>query len=272
MKKILVPVDFSDASRNATDYAAAFAKVFNAEIVLLYALFIPNPVGDFPGYIPLSLKDMQGEHEALLQGEIERLAEKTAVRTDGYVRMGTATVVIKDMVDELKPDLIIMGMKGAGKAGGVFGSTVTSSIRKIACPILVIPENEKYSPVNSICFAADFGKWPSLNSYKTLAQIIDQFKAVLKIVHVAKDSEHMSAEKISGKIKGDLLFEKINHQFHTVLNENVEKGLHDFITENPVDMLVMVAHQHNLFERLFGTVHTKSMTYQANKPLLILHD
>lgn len=272
MKKILVPVDFSDASRNATDYATAFAKAFNAEIVLLYALFIPNPVGDFPGYIPLSLADMQGENEAILQREIESLAKKTDVRTDAYVRMGTATVVIKDMVDELKPDLIIMGMKGAGKTGGIFGSTVTSCIRRIECPILIVPENEKYCPVKSICFAADFGKWPSPESYKSLAQIIDQYKAVLQIVHVATDSEHMSAEKISGKIKADLLFEKIDHKFHTVLNENVEKGLHDFIEANPIDMLVMVAHQHNLFERLFGTVHTKSMTYQANKSLLILHD
>jgi len=272
MKKILVPVDFSEASRNASVYAIEFAKAFNAEIVLLHALFIPNPVGDFPGYIPLSLTDMLQDNEALLQGEIESLSKNTDLRIDGYVRMGTATVIINDMVDEIKPDIIIMGMKGAGKTGGIFGSTVTSCTRKAPLPVLVIPENEKYSPVKSICFASDFGKWPSLSSYKTLAQIVNQSKAMLNIVHVAKDNEHMGAEKISGKIKADLLFDKIDHRFHTVVNADVAKGLHDFVSENPIDMLVMVAHQHNLFERLFGTVHTKDMTYQANKPLLVLHD
>ena len=55
MKKILVAVDFSEASRKAMDYAAALAKSFNANMVLLHAFYIPVPVGDAPGYIPLSL-------------------------------------------------------------------------------------------------------------------------------------------------------------------------------------------------------------------------
>lgn len=272
MKKILVPVDFSDASRNASEYAISFAAAFDAEIILLHALLLPNPVGDLPGYIPLSLNEMLEEHEALLQREIEWLGAKEKVKVDGYVRMGSAAAVIKNMAAGIKADMIIMGMKGAGKTGGIFGSTVTSCIRKIELPVLVVPENEKFKPVKNICFASDFGKWPSESSYKTLTLFISQFKSVLNIIHVTKDNDKMSTGKIYGKIRADLLFDKIKHEFHTVLHENIVKGLHEFITENPVDLLVMVAHEHNLFERLFGTIHTKSMAYHVTKPLLILHD
>ncbi|HET7116027.1 MAG TPA: universal stress protein [Hanamia sp.] len=35
MKNILVPTDFSAASRNAAKYAISFAKVYDAKVILL---------------------------------------------------------------------------------------------------------------------------------------------------------------------------------------------------------------------------------------------
>ncbi len=272
MKKILVPVDFSAASRNASEYAIAFVKIFKAEIVLLHALFIPSPLEDFPGYSPLSSDEMVQESEYLLRQEIEWLGKTADVSIDGFVRTGSLIEMINHMVDEIKPDFIVMGTNGVGKADGIFGSTVTSCIRIIKLPLLVIPENITFSPVKSICFAADFGKWPSLKSYKLLSQLLLQFKSPLNIVHVAQKEDKMSTEMISGKIRADLLFENVEHRFHTVLNDDVEEGLHEFMTVNKTDLLVMVAHEHNIFKRLFGTVHTKQMTYKSGIPLLILHD
>jgi hypothetical protein len=34
--------------------------------------------------------------------------------------------------------------------------------------------------------------------------------------------------------------------------------------------LVMVSRKHHFFERMFGTVHTKAMSYQTKIPLLVL--
>ena len=38
LKKILVPVDFSEQSRKALQYATSFAKQFGAEIIVLHVL------------------------------------------------------------------------------------------------------------------------------------------------------------------------------------------------------------------------------------------
>jgi hypothetical protein len=50
----------------------------------------------------------------------------------------------------------------------------------------------------------------------------------------------------------------------------VEEGINQFIETNPTDILTMVAHKHSLFQRLFGKVHTKIMSYQTEIPLLVL--
>ena len=71
-------------------------------------------------------------------------------------------------------------------------------------------------------------------------------------------------------MKTSLAFSKLNHQFHTINERNVEEGINKFIVKNPTNILAMVAHRHNLFERMFGTIHTYAMSYQTKIPLLIL--
>ena len=41
VERILVPVDFSESSRNACDYAIGLAQVLDAEIMLLHAYYFP---------------------------------------------------------------------------------------------------------------------------------------------------------------------------------------------------------------------------------------
>lgn len=272
MKKILVPVDFSDASRNATAYAASFAEFFDAEIILLHALLLPDPVGDMPGYIPLSLNEMQEEHEALLQREIEWLGAKSKIKADGYVRMGSSASVIKNMAAEIKADVIVMGMKGAGKTSGIFGSTVTAGLRMFKTPMLIIPEGAAFSMIENICVASDFANLPTTNRYKVLKEIASEFNAELHILHVQKPEAMMHAGEVSVKMGSDVFFDKIRHSFHTVEDSGVEKGIGRFIEEQKADILVMVAHHHNIFERIFGKSHTKLVSLQTRIPLLVLHD
>lgn len=271
MKKIIVAVDFSQASRKAAEYAAMFAKSFDAELVLVHGLFAPTPIGDLPGYIPVSLSQLIEENEASLQTEMEFLVDKFQVKVDGYVRMGTGSAVIKEIATEVNADLIIMGMKGAGEAGGIFGSTVTASLKKVKTPVLVVPVNASYFPIKRICYAADFENLPRPKKFHVLETIASKFDSEVKIVHVQKGNM-MHAGEISVKMGSDHFFERMNHSFHKVEDEDVESGISRFLEEHSTDLLVMVAHYHNIFERIFGTSHTKLVTYQTKVPLLVLHD
>ena len=75
------------------------------------------------------------------------------------------------MVNESKPDIIIMGMKGKGKSNSVFGNTVTAVARKSSIPILIIPENASYQSIDTITFATDFNTGTESDRYSLLMGI-----------------------------------------------------------------------------------------------------
>lgn len=43
----------------------------------------------------------------------------------------------------------------------------------------------------------------------------------------------------------------------------MDEGINKFIEKESTDILAMVAHRHNLFERMFGKVHAKAISYQT---------
>jgi nucleotide-binding universal stress UspA family protein len=272
MKKILVAVDFSDASQKAADYAAQLAKWYDASLVLIHAYYIPTPIGDAPGYMPLSIAEVQDENEGLLESETDRLEDKFQVSAEGLVKMGTASGVIKETAEEIGADMVVMGMKGAGQTAGIFGSTVTACIRKLKSPLLVIPQEASFTPMKHITFAADFLGKTNVDRFNLLAAIVQRSGAELAIVHVQKNDQQMDAGEIAGKIKTEIDLDKLNHSFHTVINDDIEKGIIDFMEKNPTEMLVMVAHHHTIFERIFGSVHTNLIAYKSKVPLMVLHD
>ena len=142
LRKILVPIDFSEPSRKALAYATSFAKQFNAELLLFHAVpLLPMPA---PIYLD------QGETEARLHEEATKqlaqwqkeLSSQVSVSAKAVVRHGTnAYDQIVTAATEYNIDLIILGTHGrAGAARWFIGSTAERVVRHAPCPVLVVRE------------------------------------------------------------------------------------------------------------------------------------
>lgn len=165
-----------------------------------------------------------------------------------------------------------MGMKGRGKSNSRFGSTTTTMMRISEIPLFVIPERVVFKPINTITFASDFDADKPLGNHIFFHELVEKYKSFIQILKVQKNEYAMTSENVSGKMETDLLLSKLTHRFFMIENNDVERGIHDFLASNPSDVLVMVAHKHSILKRIFGTVHTKEMSYQTKIPLLILQD
>jgi nucleotide-binding universal stress UspA family protein len=89
MKNIVVPVDFSDASYNAANYAAMMANIFNANIILVHAYINPSAIDDTPAHLlNQPEKELREVKEDQLYEYVEILRKKYTIRIEGVVREG----------------------------------------------------------------------------------------------------------------------------------------------------------------------------------------
>ena len=81
MKTILVPADFSDASRNASIYAAEFGKILQCEVILFHTYVVPIAIAsDIPTTIMMDSEVLKQETLDLLKKEAETVSEITGTK------------------------------------------------------------------------------------------------------------------------------------------------------------------------------------------------
>jgi universal stress protein A len=145
LKKILVPVDFSECSNRALDYALAFAGQCDARLILLHVV---EPAAYPESYmlVATALDDLNND---LLRRAERRLAELSRdkigdrVKCESLVRTGQAYAEIAAAARELEADLIILATHGyTGLKHVLLGSTAERVVRHAPCPVLTVRDPE----------------------------------------------------------------------------------------------------------------------------------
>lgn len=273
MNNILVPLDFSDASYNAANYAALLSNIFNTNITLIHAYMNPSAIDNMhANLINQPEKELWEVKEDQLNEYIEILRKKYTIRIKGVVREGMATPAILDVANEEDSGLIVMGMKGKGKSNSVFGSNTTSVMRKSSIPVLVIPEKVEFKNIEAVTLASDFDAETELSDYSLLRKIAFKNDAFIQILNVRKKGSELSEDEEEAKLNTALALENLKHKFYMIKDDKVDEGIEDFLEDHPSDILVMVARKRSLFERLFRGSHTRKMSYETEIPLLVLQD
>lgn len=141
--KILVPIDFSNYSKNALRYAANFAKRFDAKIYLVYVVEPIIYPSDFSmGQVTFPVADLEMNDKAT--AELETLAKAEIgedIKVETIIKTGKPFVEINETAREEDIDLIIIATHGhTGMEHLLFGSTAEKVVRKAPCPVLTIRE------------------------------------------------------------------------------------------------------------------------------------
>lgn len=143
IKKVLVPVDFSDYSKSSLRYAVSFAKHFNAEIYLIYVVEPVIYPPDFSmGQIAIPSIDVELDKRAF--EELNNLAKREIsqdVKSHVIIKSGKPFVEIIETAAAEDIDLIIIATHGhSGIEHVLFGSTAEKVVRKAPCPVLTLRE------------------------------------------------------------------------------------------------------------------------------------
>jgi nucleotide-binding universal stress UspA family protein len=146
IRKVLVPIDFSDYSKSALKYAVNFAKSFNAEMILIYVVEPIIYPSDFSmGQIAIPTINMEMDKRAA--EELEKLAKKEIskdLQVKTLVKTGKPFIEIIETASEEDIDIIIISTHGhSGVEHILFGSTAEKVVRKAPCPVLTLREPVK---------------------------------------------------------------------------------------------------------------------------------
>ncbi len=150
MKKILVPIDGSKASRKAAEQAISIAKQFGSVVKLVtvvnlpseekYAFFGVNVQNAFYANRKEMLKELINQESKMLSSIIRTL-DYADVKLDKLVLEGVAYEQILKLSKEENFDLIVMGRRGFSNIERFFIGSVTQRVISDAhCPVLVVNE------------------------------------------------------------------------------------------------------------------------------------
>ena len=142
IRRILVPVDFSEYSARALDDAIGLAKKLKAEVHLLhcYQIYPAGAVG-FPYNVAIP-DTYEREIREGASAHLARWLEKATaqgVRAEQHLAVDRPSHGIVALAEKLPADLIVIGTYGlTGLKHVLLGSVAERVLRHAPCPVLTV--------------------------------------------------------------------------------------------------------------------------------------
>lgn len=277
MKRILIPIDFSDNADRALAAAKIIANIESTQLIILHAyqpyitdVSLVPPVMGSTDFLPLSL-----ELEREFKDRLENYAK--TLRAEGYDALaiwsaGSIRSVVEEATKEHNPDLIVMGRTGAGGfLDKIIGSSATHIALEAPCPVMIIPPQVSPKRFNEVVYATQFEYEENdiLREVFILMKHLGSRISLLKVnadtqPDIQPDNQYIEQIKNEFPISGeDIVVRKASH----VIN-----GIEAYCDEIKADLLIMSSRERSFIEEyLINPSVTKRLVVHTHIPLLVFH-
>lgn len=275
IKNILVPIDFSECSKNALKIAIGLAKKLDAKIHMVNAVHINHPHPDFIGG---SLIDsIMIDYEIQVQDSFKELESEVIElkdvphETDRFISYLTDAIYTE--CEQKDIDLIVMGTRGDhDKIEHLIGTRSTDIIETSKVPVIVIPETTKTFEPKTIGFASDLSEVRNFEKLKLISNFAELYNASVMVFSIVDDPDKLTAKDHKTLKEFADRFKDYNCSARTVHGDSIIDGIKSFLKSHELDMLVMMPKKHSFFEKLFKKSVTKNIAIDIDIPLLSFHE
>ena len=273
VKKILIPTDFSYASKKALSHAAVLAEKTGAKITLLNVI---DPPFNFPTNVEGVIDYLQENAESHLEEMIELVQKKYPGKKftiKSQIRIGKPVSQILEAISDLNIDLVVIGSGADSPAKKVlFGSVSTDVILRSNKPVLAVPEksNETNVDYSQILFTTNFRQ----TDYKNLNLLVDfakLFDSTIDILHISNEKDLDSDIKFRGfkqLATDEQIYDKLS--FNYKIHQDAFEGISEYISENSISLMVMNRYKKSIVGLLVDKNYAKKLSIYSEIPLLVL--
>lgn len=276
MKRLLCPIDFSEVSLNALEFAVDIGEKENSNLTLLN-IFTPK---DFN--IILESEYLEQEYDNLLintetklqaiSNEIWKVSQKKGLLSCEHKLIpGKIVDVLLEVAEEEKSELIVIGTTGhSAYERKYIGGKAEKIIQHAHCSVLCVPENHSFHGIKKIVYATDYQEEDKL-AIQQLIDLASVLDAEVEILHISHHDDIID-KALYEEFKGELMqfVSTTNISFNWVVFNHVAEGLNAYMKGKDADLLVLLNKKLNFLETLFHRSLTQHLDKFTDYPLMIL--
>jgi len=276
MNNFIVPIDFSDASKNAARYAAHIANGVSDAHIILYNVFDAleygsdsSPLGtdeeedaSRKAIVELALGSVQTELATITNAKISLVAEENNRFLD----------TLEEYVVKNNIQLIIMGITGATRLGQIFmGSNTLNIVQRNIAPVIIVPPDAHSVSAKNVMLLTDFQDVEATIPVETVKSVLDLFKPRLHIVNV--DHEHyvqVTDEYKAERTKLENQLKAYNPEFYFIRLFDFIEATNQFVSDNNIDLILTFPRKHSFLSNMFKTTSTSKLAYHSHVPIVAI--
>ncbi len=277
LKKILIPIDFSETSLLAIEHAAFAAQLYKADLVLLHV--VEKYWEKFSVITPEIQVDVPVDFMESIEKKLEEMAgdirSKYGVKSDCITAVGSIFSEVMNISKEKEVDLIVMGTHGAsGIAEFFIGSNTYKVVTKAPCPVLSVQGTTTKFGYKDILLPID----DSMHSRQKVNHAVVLAKQFASKIHVLglpdKDFDEVEMKVFEVKLtqiqeyahKCGVLCDKAS-----VIGTNQAKMTLDYANSHQTDLIVIMTDQEeSITGRLLGT-YAQQVVNHSKIPVMSIH-
>jgi len=259
IKHILVPVDFSEFSTKAAEYALFLAEKFCARVTLFHAMVLfktdIKEKEHLESYEEV-IEKIEDKRFKKLQDHCKK-GEKKGVEVDSVLERGISEAdTILDHCSDGDYDLVVMGTHGrTGIKRWTTGSVAEKVVHHSPVPVITVHKDIKKFSIKNILIPDDFSDF-SLQAIEQGKGLAEVFEAKCTFLHTVMQREHELYYNISSK---PIL--ETNPQLKDIIINNIidrtgmkrDKAEYVVMEGTPYKIIVQYAEENNIDLIVMGT-------------------
>lgn len=294
---IIVPLDGSTVAASVIPHVVAMARATDAKVTLLHVMVEPSTTR--LGVDPVSWQLQKSEAQAYLDAVCERLTPLISLPPESVLLEGRTADRIIEYVRQSNSDLVVLSSHGqSGVSGWNVSSVAQKVIGRVGSSILlvrayqmagqpdadadlhyqriVVPLDGSARAEHVLPVATALAEWHNTQLY--LAHVVTPPALLQRMPITPEDSALVEQVVARNQSYAQRYLEQLQQRLRpephidVLTGENIAVTLHQFVSQQAADLLVMSAHGQSAQRQWpYGTLVTSFIDHGATS-LLVLQD
>lgn len=259
----LIPVDFTEASYHAAQYALSLAKMAGGRITLVHVLDAENiPVTENPAIVTKLIERAEKIKEQKLAG-LQDIITTSGIEVRVKMLHGPFPETLLQYIVAVQPDVTVVARKSTS-----YSQLITNLLQNTCVHLLVVPCSSNMEVPHRALVAADL--LDTSAGFDMLVRLLVSMDQELALVHMDVATDDASIQEKLARIQ-----KKFGVKARLIRNRQPirSRDLLLALKRNPADWLCLVKKRKtNFFTKIFGSSQQEDITTHADVPVLVIRE